>query len=140
MRWSLSPLCTPLSMDQENGATCSINSMPPRVFLSRRRRCASLAIPMHRGSTSATDPSLAFLWNRWSSSHKENILLMSAASVSRETEIGERLTPSLTTTKIECDYGGDGLIFSLLKQKKGKSALSLKYNMSFFISDSRSVF
>src|SRR5258707_15178566 len=107
-------------MDQANGATCSINSMPPRVFQSRRRRCASLAIPMHRGSTFATGPSLAFLWNRWSSSHKENILLMSAASDSRETEIGERLTPSLTTTKIECDYGGGGLVLSSKKRRRRK--------------------
>src|SRR5260221_3861031 len=65
-------------------------------------------MPMPRGYTFGTGPSLASLWNRWAPSHKENILLMSAASDSRETEIGERLTPSLTTTKIECDYGGRG--------------------------------
>src|SRR5258708_12141877 len=104
-------------MDQANGAMCSINLMPPRVFLSRKRRCASLAIPMHRGSTSATVPSLAFLWNRWSSSHKENILLMSAASGSRETEIGGRLTPSFITTKEECCYGRGLLILSLPPQR-----------------------
>src|SRR5258707_13777468 len=114
-------------MDQANGATCSINSMPPRVFQSRRRRCASLAIPMHRGSTFATGPSLAFLWNRWSSSHKENILLMSAASDSRETEIGERLTPSLTTTKIECDYGGEVSDLSHNKTKRVRCACHREY-------------
>src|SRR5260221_1248730 len=105
-------------MDKANGPTFSITSMPPRFFQSRRRRCPSLAIPMHRGSTFATGLSLAFLWNRWSSSHKENILLMSAASDSRETEIGERLTPSLTTTKIECDYGGDSSFPSVRQQYK----------------------
>src|SRR5258708_30892912 len=94
--------------------------MPPRVFQGRRLRCGSLVIPMHRGSIFATGPSLAFLWNRWSSSHKENILLMSAASDSRETEIGERLTPSLTTTKIECDYGGRGTIIASPKPKNGR--------------------
>src|SRR5260221_3923976 len=99
--------------------------MPPRFFQSRRRRCASLAIPMHRGSTFATGPSLAFLWNRWSSSHKENILLMSAASDSRETEIGERLTPSLTTTKIECDYGGaDASLLSTNRKNRTTAAPS----------------
>src|SRR5258708_14926938 len=95
--------------------------MPPRVFQGRRLRCGSLVIPMHRGSIFATGPSLAFLWNRWSSSHKENILLMSAASDSRETEIGERLTPSLTTTKIECDYGG-GAAYFLLPDHKNQVA------------------
>src|SRR5258708_12835874 len=92
-----------------------------RVFESRRRRGASLATPMHRGSSYAMGPSLAFFWNRWSSSHKENILLMSAASDSRETEIGERLTPSLTTTKIECDYGGGVIIFVPPQRKKIKT-------------------
>src|SRR5258708_35710129 len=97
--------------------------MPPRVFQGRRLRCGSLVIPMHRGSIFATGPSLAFLWNRWSSSHKENILLMSAASDSRETEIGERLTPSLTTTKIECDYGGEVAVYSHGKREHASSAL-----------------
>src|SRR5260221_8808647 len=120
-------------MDKANGATCSINSMPPRVFQSRRRRCASLAIPMHRASTFATGPSLAFLWNRWSSSHKENILLMSAASDSRETEIGERLTPSLTTTKIECDYGGDSDELLLTKNHKSEESSPPNKTESLFI-------
>src|SRR5258708_38886385 len=93
-----------------------------RVFESRRRRGASLATPMHRGSSYAMGPSLAFLWNRWSSSHKENILLMSAASDSRETEIGERLTPSLTTTKIEGDYGGGGGCKAQTKRREGVEA------------------